>query len=245
MLKDLLQLQDLDLKIEACRAREQQIPKQKEKFDTQRKRLTAELEDREKVLRDLLLEQRSIGAEIDQKQAQIDKYQQQLFLVKKNEEYQALLHEIELLKKQIGLKEERTIALMVEMDDAKARLEEDKKRIQAEQDEIDRHCAEIDRELEVAQGERRNLEQERQPIAKQVEPALMSQYTRIRASKKTGPAVVPLRGESCSGCHMRVTPQIVNEVLAGKKHACHHCGRLLYHKDEVEGETAPRQHRAM
>lgn len=244
MLKDLLRLQELDLKIEACRIREQQIPKQKEKFDIQRKRLAGELQDREKQVQDLLLEQRNTTTEIEQKQGQIDKYQQQLVQVKKNEEYQALLHEMELLKKQIGVKEERLIALMVEMDDAKARLEEDRKRIEAEVQEIDRHCAEIDKELAEAQAERLGLETERQPIAKQIEPGLMSQYNRIRASKKTGPAVVPLRGEVCSGCHMYVTPQIVNEVLAGKKHACHHCGRLLYNKTE-EDEDALRQNRAM
>jgi predicted nucleic acid-binding Zn-ribbon protein len=242
LLKDLLRLQDLDLKIETCRAREQQIPKQKEKFDIQRKRLSSELEDREKVVRELLMEQRGITTEIEQKQAQIDKYQQQLFQIKKNEEYTALLHEIELLKKQIGLKEERIITLMVEVDEAKARLEEDKKRIQVEQDEIDRQCADIDAELAEAQKARRGLEDERAPIAKQIEPSLMSRYNRIRASKKTGPAVVPLNGEVCSGCHMHVTAQMVNEVLGGKPHACHHCGRILYSDDQ---DKSVHQHRAM
>ncbi len=238
MLTHLLRLQELDLKIEACRLREQQIPKQKEKFDIQRKRLAAELESREKVVRDLAVEQRTLQTEIEQKQAQIDKYQQQLYAIKKNEEYQALLHEIDLTKKQIGLKEERIIALMMEMDDAKARLEEDQERIQTELGEIDRQCGVIDAELAEAQADRQKLEEERKPVEALIEPALMTQYKRIRASKKTGPAVVPLRDEVCSGCHMRVTPQIVNEVLAGKKHTCHHCGRLLYSKDNVVPNSA-------
>ncbi|MDX9971849.1 MAG: C4-type zinc ribbon domain-containing protein [FCB group bacterium] len=245
MLKDLLRLQDLDLKIEVCRTRETQIPKQKEKFEIQRKRLTAELEDREKVVRELLLEQRGISTEIEQKQTQIDKYQTQLFQIKKNEEYTALLHEIELLKKQIGLKEERIITLMVEVDEAKARLEEDKKRILLEQQELDRQCAEIDAELAEAQKERRGLEEPRATIAKLIDSSLMSQYTRIRASKKTGPAIVPLRGEVCSGCHMHVTAQMVNEVLAGKKHVCHHCGRILYAGNDNDDENGLHQHRAM
>ena len=244
MLKDLLRLQELDLKIEACKARETQIPKQKEKFDIHRKRLAAELEDREKVVKDLTVEQRTIATEIEQKQAQIAKYQQQLLGVKKNEEYQALLHEIDLVKKQIAVKEERTIAIMVEIDGAKARLEEDKKRIEAEFKEIDGQCGEIDAELHEAQHERKQFEAERAPLSKVIETSLMSRYNRIRANKKTGPAVVPLRGEVCSGCHMTVTPQIVNEVLAGHKvHACHHCGRLLYNKDE--DENALRQDRVV
>lgn len=227
----LLQLQDLDLKIEALRAREAEIPKQKSKFDIHRKRLAAELAEREEVCKRLQLEQREAESEIDLKQGQVKKYDAQLFSIKKNEEYQALLHEIEMLKKQIVLKEERIISIMVELDNAKARLVEDKQRIDAEQKEIEAQCALIDQELNEAVQERQGLDTQRQPLIGQVEPGLLARYQRIRSSKKTGAAVVPLNGEVCSGCHMHVPPQIVNEVLAGKLHACAHCGRLLYDRD--------------
>ena len=224
----LLLLQDLDLRIESLRAREAEIPKQKSKFDIHRKRLGAELAEREEMCKRLLLEQREAESDIEVKQGQIRKYDTQLFAIKKNEEYQALLHEIEMLKKQVALKEERIISIMVELDNAKARLVEDKQRIDAEQKEIEAECALIDQELNEAAQERRQLEAQRQPLIGQVEAGLLSRYQRIRSAKKTGPAVVPLNGEVCSGCHMHVPPQIVNEVLAGKLHACAHCGRLLY-----------------
>ena len=238
-MKTLLRLQELDLKIETIMAREVEIPKQKGKFDIYRKRLADELTEREKVVKDLQLEQRACEGEIEQKQGQIKKYDQQLLGVKKNEEYQALLHEIDMLKKQIGLKEERILGIMLEMDEARARLEEDKKRINAEVADIERQCAEVDAELAVAVRERKALEVDRGPLVEQVEPGLLARYKRIRMSKKTGPAVVALSGDSCSGCHMRATPQIVNEILAGERlHACHYCGCLLYHPgnfcDEVE-----------
>jgi len=230
-LNTLLLLQDLDLRIESLRAREAEIPKQKSKFDIHRKRLAAELAEREEVRKRLQLEQREAEIDIEAKQSQIKKYDTQLFAIKKNEEYQALLHEIEMLKKQVALKEERIISIMVELDDAKARLVEDKQRIDAEQKEIEVQCTLIDQEFSEAAQERRQLETQRLPLLGQVEPGLLSRYQRIRAAKKTGPAVVPLNGEVCSGCHMHVPPQIVNEVLAGKLHACAHCGRLLYDRD--------------
>jgi hypothetical protein len=244
LLKKLLRLQQIDLEIEKYNERETEIPKEKRKFEVQRDRLAAELEERKKVCRDLELEQRECESEIEQKQAQIQKYDQQLFSVKKNEEYQALLHEIDMLKKQIGLKEERIIAIMMEMDDAKARLEEDKKRVEAEMKEIDRQCADVEAELARTVDERKQLEQERAPVAKQVDPKLMQRYARIRSRKRKGPAVVPISGQSCSGCHMYVTPQIINETLAGEKmHACAHCGRLLYDvsnvKDDAETDAEP------
>lgn len=231
-MKNLLALQELDLKIETYRARELEIPRQKSKFDIHRKRLAAELTERENVCKRLVLEQREAETEIDQKQGQIKKYDQQLYSIKKNEEYQALLHEIDMMKKQIGLKEERILAVMMELDDAKARLEEDRERIQTEVRIIEQQCTEVDKELAEAVTEREELEKQRQPLLSQVDPGLLARYQRIRLSKKTGPAVVPLNGEVCTGCHMNVPPQIVNELMAGEKvHACNHCGRLLYYPE--------------
>ncbi len=235
MLKQLLSLQDLDLKIEALKAQEQEIPKQKAKFEIRTKRLTDELQERESACKHLRAEQREGELEIEEHQNQISKYDQQLYSVKKNEEYQALLHEIEGLRKQIGLKEERLINLMMEIDETDARLVEDRKRIKAEQATIEKQCAEIDEELAHAREERLKLEAQRKPLEKQVPVDQLRHYDRIRASKKTGPAVVPLNGDYCSGCHMRVTPQNVNEVLENKKLVpCMHCGRLLYNKDQEE-----------
>lgn len=240
-MKTLLRLQDLDLKIEACKAREAEIPKQKSKFEVQRKRLLAELGEREEVLKQLQLEQRSCEGEIEQKQAQAQKYDSQLFAVKKNEEYQALLHEIDVIKKGVAAKEERIIAIMLELDDAKARLAEDRKRIEAELAELDRLSAEVDHELDEAVAARKQLEADREPVLGQVPSSLLQKYQRIRASKRTGPALVPLRGETCSGCNMSVPPQVVNEVLDLEKNyerTCAHCGRLLYNKEGLERENA-------
>lgn len=236
-MKTLLELQELDLRIEACKTREIEIPKQKGKYDVQKKRLAEELQEREQHFKKLQLELREAEGDINEKQAQIRKYDQQLYAIKDNEAYQALLHEIDFLKKQIALKEERMIALMVELDEVKDRLEADRKRIEAELKDIDRRCVAIDVEYEKAVKDRAALEQQRGPLVLQVSPELMTRYNRIRASKKTGPAVVPLKGEVCSGCHMYIPAQIVNEVLAGKTmHTCNHCGRLLYHEDNYPAE---------
>lgn len=232
-MKTLLRLQELDLRIETCKARESEIPKQKEKFLVQKERLEAELAEREEAIKRLQLAQSECEGDIEQKQAQVAKYDEQLFAVKKNEEYQALLHEIDLLKKQIGTQEERIISLMVELDDAKARFEEDQKRVKAEIEALDKQCAEVDAELSEAVKDRAALEEKREPLLEQVEPGLLSKYRRIRANKTTGPAVVPLRGEICSGCNMNVRPQIVNEVLAGEIRACSQCGRLLYDRETL------------
>ncbi|MDK1021435.1 MAG: C4-type zinc ribbon domain-containing protein [Candidatus Hydrogenedentes bacterium] len=231
----LLKLQRLDARINACREREAEIPKQKSRFDIQRARLKAELDEREQVLQDLELEQRDCESEIELRRLQIDKYQQQLNAVRKNDEYQALLHEIDLVNKQIGVKEERILTIMIETDDATARLEEDRKRIQEETKEIDSECAVIDAELAEAVKQREILEAQRTPLVDKVGQELLSRYKRLRSRFLTGTVVVPLRDDVCTGCNMHMRPQIVIEVLQGDKiHSCQQCGRLLYHPENIE-----------
>lgn len=237
----LLKLQELDGRISACRAREAEIPKQKVRFDIRRERLKAELDEREQMLRDLELEQRDCESEIEVRNTQVEKYQQQLNAVKKNDEYQALLHEIDQVKKLIGVKEERILAIMIETEDAAARLEEDRKRIQEETREIDAECAVIDAELAEAVKQREVLDGDRVPLTDKVGRELLTRYVRLRTKFRTGTVVVSLREEVCTGCNMHVRAQIVNEVLQGNKiHACQHCGRLLYHPgnfDDEPGQT--------
>lgn len=228
-LKTLLQLQDLDLKVEQLVGREREIPKQKSKYNIRKERLAAELEESQQRVKRLLLEQRECEGEIELKQLDIRKKDGQLLQVKKNEEYQALLHEIDLMKKQISIKEERILTLMEESEEAKARLVEDKKRIALELEKIEAECAAIDAELEETVRARNALEAQLEPLATQIMPQLLSRYRRIRTAKKEGAAVVPLRNDSCSGCNMAVTAQVINEILGGEKtHTCKHCGRLLY-----------------
>lgn len=224
---ELLELQKLDIKIAALKSSEQELPKEKDKFKIHRERLALELKNSEERCKKLLLEQRECAGDIEQRQAQIVKYDGQLYSIKKNEEYKALLYEIDLLKKQISVKEERILSLMIEHDEAKEALEADKERIQRELNDIDAECGKIDKELQELVAERKALVKSRPPLANKVNKSLLSRYERIR--KVRTPAVVPLNEEVCGGCFMAVRPQIVNEIMANEKvHSCQHCGRLLY-----------------
>jgi predicted nucleic acid-binding Zn-ribbon protein len=237
-LENLLRLQALDLKIARYKRREQEIPKQKNKFDVQRKRLDAELSESEGKVKAFQLEEKECEGDIEQRQAQINKYKDQLVIVKKNEEYTALLHEIETVKKEINIREERIITLLVEIDDAKDKLVEDGKRIKAEHDEIASECGVIDKELSEAVLERKGLEDKRPPLVDACDGVLFRKYERIRAKRSDEPVVVPLVNATvCGNCRMAVLPQMVNEVLGGKAHSCSQCACLLYDEDKFDVEA--------
>ncbi len=234
-IKNLLELQNIDLQIESLLVKEKEIPKQKEKLKIQEKKLRQEIEDSEKSHKKLVLDQRECERQIAQLQEQIKKYNNQLLAVKKNEEYQALLKEIDDIKKQIGLKEEEQIKIMLQMDEANLFFLEAKKRIESEIQQLKKQEEQIDRELQEVIEERKRLEQKRLDTQKSVNSELLSHYTRIKQRRKTGPVVVPLKDEICSGCFMQLLPQIVNEIMASEKiHTCRHCGRILYYAETLD-----------
>ena len=231
---ELLELQQLDIRIADLKQREHELPKQKDKYKIHRERLAAELKSSEERCKKLLLEQRECQGEIEQRQAQIRKYDEQLYAVKKNEEYKALLYEMDLLKKQIAVKEERIIALMCEYDEAREGFAADKERIEAELRDIEGECARIDGDLATLTAERKALVKSRPPIAAKVAPDMLKRYERIRKVKM--PAAVPMNNDACGGCFMTIRPQIVNEIMGNEKtHACQHCGRLLYWPGNLPG----------
>ncbi|HOK08909.1 MAG TPA: C4-type zinc ribbon domain-containing protein [Candidatus Hydrogenedens sp.] len=236
-IKNLLELQNIDLHIESLLAKEKEIPKQRDKLKIQEKKLIQEIEESEKNHKKLILNQRECERSIAQLQEQIKKYDTQLQGVKKNEEYQALLKEIDEIKKQVGLKEEELIQIMYQIDEANHFALETKKRIEAEIQQLRQQENKIDQELQEVVQERKGLESKRAEAEKMVNAEFLTHYRRIKQRRKTGPVVVPLKDEICSGCFMQVPPQIVNEIMAGEKiHTCRHCGRILYYPDSLADE---------
>lgn len=237
-MKTLLRLQEQDLEIHAMRAKEKQIPDQKKRFETQRRHLEEGLAQREAKVKELQVQQRTYESEIEQFQATISKYEGQLHGVKKNEEYQALLHEIDSLRKQVNQREEQILALMMEIEEARDLLNEEKTRVAEQVKGIEAEMAAIDAELAEAKKKRQDLEGNRTQLSQAVDAAMLRRYDRVRKSGRILRAVVPLRGDVCSGCNMNLRPQFVNEILAGEPHSCHHCGRILYNPDLVDYEPA-------
>ncbi len=240
-IRSLLRLQEVDLKIEELKAKEEFIPRQKDKLLIQEKKLQQEIEEHERGYKKLQLEQREKEKEIAYLQEQIKKLENQLMTVKKNEEYRAMLKEIEDIKRQIGLKEEELIEIMYKLDESNLFFLESKKRIEQEIKDLKEQAKEIDKELEAVRKEREEWENKRKEIINEVALEYLEKYERIRKKVKNGPVVVNLdsSGDICTGCYMKQLPQIVNEIMAGEKiHTCRHCGRILYYEDSLNEEIS-------
>ena len=193
-------------------------------------RLTGErgrLESYKKQIGDVQLRHRQIEKDIEALLMEERKFQGQLPLVKKNEEYTALLHEITDRKDKRSQRETDLLMLM----DEEQRLQGEKPALERELEQLEQEtrarlesiAAEEQRERDQASA----LEAERQALLERLPATLRNRYERIRASRE-GRAVVPILKGACGGCYRGQPPQALQEARRGDRTLiCDGCGRLL------------------
>lgn len=70
------------------------------------------------------------------------------------------------------------------------------------------------------------LRQAREELERQIAPQLLGRYRRL--VERAGRAVVPVIGNSCTGCFSAVPPSYVSSTHARQVLHCETCGRILY-----------------
>jgi predicted nucleic acid-binding Zn-ribbon protein len=149
--------------------------------------------------------------------------------VKKNEEYQALEHEIANLESKIDDLESEQIETLDKIDDARETAEVAEKKIAQRVIELEK-----EREERVAFGKQaeidvQSLETQIVETREEVEPDFLSVYDRVSKIVSRPPYMAPLEDQKCSGCHLRVSNDVVSSVLVEKKLTqCDQCGRIVY-----------------
>src|SRR5262249_17643755 len=178
-------------------------------------------------------------------QQKISKYRDQSLEVKTNEQYKALLHEIQFAERDIRANEDKILELML---DAEGRERD----VKAAEAELKAETAEIEQEKTAARE--RTAEDEKQlaewntrrdKARSAVGPDLLRHYDRVAKHRGTGLAEV--RDQKCMGCQVMLRPQTYNEVRAGATAVvCESCQRILYHdpaKDVAGQQATPSTHR--
>lgn len=171
----------------------------------------------------------------------ISKYERQQFQVKTNVEYQAIMKEIAEKKVENERIEDRILDLM-ERAEEKERLAKgggetlarERERLKVDERRIMEETARLDAAIE-------RLKAERDSLLPGVSESVLRKYQRIFANKRDT-AVVPLEHYTCGGCHMKLPPQISNNVRKWDELViCENCSRILYWPEGLaQGEEAAR-----
>ncbi|MCX6339778.1 MAG: C4-type zinc ribbon domain-containing protein [Candidatus Aureabacteria bacterium] len=174
--------------------------------------------------------------EIDSESAleAVAKYEKQQFEIKSNVEYQALQKEINDRKIENSRIEDRIIEVMEKVDEkerlvrsSEEALTREREKLAAEEKIVSKEVAKLDARINDLKGERDKL-------LPDISQAILRKYQRIFANKRDT-AIVPLVNYVCGGCHMRLPPQIANNVRKTDELViCENCSRILYWPEGLE-----------
>jgi predicted nucleic acid-binding Zn-ribbon protein len=227
-LEQLLVIQDRDQKILNLKSDLERLPKEEENAKL---RLVGDRTSKEKIEQEIKENEvgiKSLELDIETRRDTISKLKVQQFETRKNDEYQAINHEIERYQKDISSLEDSEIELMEKGENLSSDLKIAKDTLQSTQDIVDKEIKIIHERRSHCQDQLDETTKERQSISTSVDPDLLNEFERIFSSKK-GDAIAELDKGICTGCHMKVTPATAAAVRASKNIAhCDQCGRMLY-----------------
>jgi predicted nucleic acid-binding Zn-ribbon protein len=179
-------------------------------------------------------ERKQRDLEIEAKKSQIEKYLNQQLQTRKNEEYKALTHEIEMAKEVIFKIEDAQIVLMEQAEAAQKEVARAATEAAAAKKLLDDQIGQLDQRELVLKKEFAELTAERAQLASGVDEPTRNRYERILKSKGDN-VVVGIEHCACGGCHMKLPAQIVTHCRAQQAElvTCPSCGRILYFTSDM------------
>jgi uncharacterized protein len=242
-IENLLKLQEADKEIRRLQDEIAELPKRVAVIEQKLAGTKAQLEKAQASIKTDEAARRKYETAITDLRGKISKYRDQSLDVKTNDQYKALLHEIQFAEKEIATTEDKILELMVNADSRD-------KEVKTAQAELKAETAEIEREKE--QARQRTAEDEkllaewrakREGLRGSVGEDLLRHYERV--SKFRGSGISEVRDHKCMACQVMLRPQTYNEVRAGTNTVvCDSCQRILYFNpaDELK-EQVPTLHR--
>ncbi|MBI3877449.1 MAG: hypothetical protein HY300_16080 [Verrucomicrobia bacterium] len=238
IIEKLLVLQDRDRKLLRTQAELSGVEPQRQSLQTRATSARAALDAAKLRVKQFESDRKKLELDVEAKKELIAKYSVQQLQTKKNEEYRALAHEIEMCREAIAKIEDQELELMLQADDAQKTVVETSRAAQAAQKECDSGLATL-AELETnLRQQLAELQANRGELAAAVEESTLARYERLLKQRGDN-VVVGVEHGCCGGCHMRLPTQVLVSCRGDTEvNACPHCGRILYFTRDMEMAVA-------
>jgi uncharacterized protein len=226
-LDKLIDLQKLDLAIAKLDAEARAIPKAIDALEGRLANAREALDAAKAKADHLHKDRRAKERELEEITQGAKKKQARLFEIKTNEEYSAVLKEIEALKVKSSKLETEILEQMEEADATTKTVADAEKVFTAAQLDLQKERQEKEAQLAALQKELAGLQAIRKGQAGRLDPELLRVYARLMKNRDV--ALVVVADGSCQGCGMTLTPQTYSEVKRNDRmFTCPSCNRILY-----------------
>ncbi len=235
-------LQEIDSRIDRLNEENTNLPLKIAQLDARVEKALRELEAAQAGVEELQKRRRDKERELQDGEARLAADRKKLMNVHNDTEYQALQKEIAHHESANDARSEEVLILLerIEQDELavkKARLVHETTRTKA--------AIEIEKlrgRLAQVPGELAEILAERKAFTENVDAPLLKRYDQLRA-QKGGVAIAKANGGTCQGCHITVSPLVVNKLQVYREVIqCANCRRILYWEGpaRVNTSVAPR-----
>jgi len=227
ILYGLIELQEVDKRLDELRAERGDLPLIVEELKAKLDEKKTESEKCTRKIKEAKIKQRELELSIEELKVKYDKYEEQLYQVKTNREYDAITLETETVKHQLDeAKKEikNTLVIIVENESKQKEIDEELKKLNEEYED---NTVELDTKMNETAEEENLLQQEREIIIKKSRPDIIKTYELVRKAR-SGQGISKIQGNVCGGCFSYIPPQKIVEVKKMKEiYTCEFCGRIL------------------
>ncbi len=247
-IENLLRLQDADKEIRRLREEIAELPRRVAAIETKLAGTKAQLEKAQSAVKADEAARRKHETTISDLRGKISKYRDQSLDVKTNEQYKALLHEIQFAEKDIAGTEDKILELMVNADARDKEVKAAQAELKAETAEIEKEKADARDRTALDEKQLAEWKARRDQLRSGISEDLLRHFERV--SKFRGSGIAEVRDHKCMGCQVMLRPQTYNEIRTGDHTViCDSCQRILFFNPANELKAAepekvkrPRRH---
>lgn len=232
----LVHLQMIDSEIYTLKNEKELKPKEIESIEASFAEKKKHLAALEEGLLNLQKQRKDKELELASREENIKKLQTQLYQLKTNKEYQAMLQQMEGEKANASVIEDHLLGLFDQADKIKNDITQEKQMLKEEEKVCQEQKKVIQDRIREIGDRLAQLEAQRKQIIPNIDPKMLAQYERI-LHNRDGLAIVSVKDNSCQGCNMYVPAQVINLIRMYERIiTCEVCNRILYiNEDETYG----------
>src|SRR5207247_3207443 len=204
------------------------LPLQRKHLETQLAESAARLEALKQKARLVEVDRKKLELDVGTRTESISRLKTQQYQTRKNDEFQAMGHEIERYEDEIRKLEDQELELMEQGDKLKVEVTAEEKKAAATKDSISRQTTDLGEKSKTLEARLQELSKERKELAETMDEDLLNRFERLFASKGDS-AIVTVKHGVCTGCHMKLTTATLKDAESGKESVnCEQCARILY-----------------
>ena len=227
ILQTLIELKNVDSELMQLQKIRGNLPQQVEALKKKLDLVKSEFSTTKNEFDGALKERLACETDIKTLNEKLKKYNEQIYTVKNNKEYDAITVEIETKESEINKTETRILELFEQEEKLSEKVKTIEAQVEAITNELQQKGEELKRRLEQTEAKEKLLVSSRKGLVPELSKPIYSKYERIRKGKG-GIAVAAIENGLCTGCLSNLPPQTGLEIRQMDQLIyCQTCGRLL------------------